>query len=139
MKNWPTKKKLLWVSLVLTVMGFLTTGLTMLKFWCGEGNYVCWDKFDFFGNLTLIFLPVFILSLITFWMREEVFRAWLRFAYWWIPLTILLVLMTKDRSGGFGIPDIVTRESISMIFSTLFLLISLILITYKSFSLRKKG
>lgn len=133
MKNLVTKKKLLWVSLVGVLIVPALGSIFSYDYCFAQGH--CPRLWEIIGSLTpifFLFIPLFLLSLITYWMHEEVFLAWLRFTYWWIPLTILLVLMTKDSSGGFGIPDILSRESVAMIFSALFLFISLILIIWKA-------
>ena len=132
------KKTVLAISLVGTVVGFLITGLTMLKFWCGPNGYACWDRLEFVGNLLLIFLPAFVFSIITYFLREEVFRAWLRFAYWWIPVSLVFIYLAGGWSGGgFGIPAVLDQEFVSLILSGLFLLISLLLIAYKYFASRR--
>ena len=134
-----TKKKVFWSSLGGVLLGFLITGTTMLTFWCGEGNYACWNKFEFPGHALLIFLPVFLFSVGTYFLREEVFRAWLRFAYWWIPLSLVMIyLAAGSGGGGWGIPNIYDQETFAVIFSGLFALISLILIAIKSLLLRRK-
>jgi len=132
------KKTVLAISLVGTVVGFLITGLTMLKFWCGPNGYACWDRLEFVGNLLLIFLPAFVFSIITYFLREEVFRAWLRFAYWWIPVSLVFIYLAGGWSGGgFGIPAVLDQEFVSLILSGLFVLISLLLIAYKYFASRR--
>ena len=132
------KKTVLAISLVGTVVGFLITGLTMLKFWCGPNGYACWDRLEFVGNLLLIFLPAFVFSIITYFLREEVFRAWLRFAYWWIPVSLVFIYLAGGWSGGgFGIPAVLDQEFVSLILSGLFVLISLLLIAYKYFDSRR--
>ena len=135
-----TKKKILFVSLIGTILGFLITGLPMLTFWCGAGNYTCWDRLEFVGNLLLIFLPLFLFSLITYKMRDEVFRTWLRFAYVWIPVSLVFIYLAGGWSGGgFGIPNVLDQESVSIIFAGLFALISLLLIVWKWFATRRPG
>lgn len=52
----------------------------------------------FFTLLPL--LPVFFLSLVTYFMREEVFRAWWRFARWWVLVIIVITLLLNNASGG---------------------------------------
>lgn len=109
----------------------------MLRFWCGPSNYECWDRLEFAGNLILIFLPILIISLITYLLREEVFRAWLKFAYWWIPVSLAFIYLAGGSSGGgFGMPNVFDQEFVSIIFSGLFFIISLILIIWKHFSTR---
>ena len=101
------KKTVLAISLVGTVVGFLITGLTMLKFWCGPNGYACWDRLEFVGNLLLIFLPAFVFSIITYFLREEVFRAWLRFAYWWIPVSLVFIYL----AGSSFLPFLTKNSS----------------------------
>ena len=86
-----------------------------------------------------ISLPLFILSLITYFLKEQVFRTWLHFAYWWIPLSLLFVYIASQSSGGgFGIPNVFDTESVSIIFSVLFFIISILLIFIKSFITKSK-
>lgn len=84
--------------------------------------------------LFLFFLPLFLLSLITYKMRKEIFEKFRSFAMWWIPLMIFLVLLAPQNDSSL-IPIDKGRVSFGM--SILFLLISLILITWKWFALRK--
>ena len=135
-----TKKKVFWASLMGVAIVPVVGSIFSYDYCFVQGRCPhLWGAIESATPIFFLFLPLFLLSLITYWMREEVFRAWLRFAYWWIPLTILLVLMTEDGSGGFGVPSIITKESVSMIFSGLFLIISLLLIAQKSYQLRKEN
>jgi hypothetical protein len=86
-------------------------------------------------TLFLFSLPLLIFSLITYKMREEVFRSWLHFAYWWIPLSIVLTLLTPDGSGSWGIPTI-DSEFVAIVFASLFTLISLLIIVWRYFRTR---
>jgi hypothetical protein len=72
-------------------------------------------------------------------MREEVFRSWLHFAYWWVPLSIILTLITPDGSGGWGIPNLISPEIVAITFSSLFAIISLIIIIWKYFATRRSS
>lgn len=54
----------------------------------------------FFTFLPL--LPIFLLSLITYKMREEVFRAWWGFARWWVLVIIAVTLFLQNAGGGGG-------------------------------------
>lgn len=134
-----TKVKAVWIGVVGSAVGFLITGSTMLTFWCGVGNYSCWKYFDFPGTVSWLFIPILFLSLITYFLQEEVFRAWLHFAYWWIPLSLVMIYLAAGTSGGgFGMPNVFDQEFVSMIFASLFAIISLILILTKSLLLRGK-
>lgn len=52
----------------------------------------------------IFFTPLFFLfSLITYKMRDEVFRAWWGFARWWAPVIIVVTLLLENAGGGGGI------------------------------------
>ena len=60
---------------------------------------------DPLGLIFFIFLPLIptlFLSLITYRMKDEVFRAWWRFARWWVPVIIAVTLFVQNAGGGGG-------------------------------------
>ena len=83
--------------------------------------------------LFIISLPLFLLSLITYKMRDEVFAVWFRFSRVWFPLTLFLVIISPEY-GNSLLP--VEKDSVSFFMSLLFLLISLTIIIKKYFSLK---
>lgn len=91
------------------------------------------SRFDY-KNL---FLPLFIsslaliFSLVTYYLPESVFRAWVTFAKWWVPLQILLVLLVPESSGGFFVV-IFDKQFATIVLSALFTVISLGIIIWKS-------
>ena len=91
-------------------------------------------QYDSFAITTLCFLPLLLFCIITYFLREEIFLAWRNFAFVWIPLSIIITAITPDASGSFQVID---KEFVAIIFSGLFVLISLILVAYKFFSLKK--
>ena len=67
------------------------------------GNYVgCFDKFSESAAVLLlsISIPLLLLSLITYRMKDEVFRAWWGFARWWVPVIIVVTLLLENAGGG---------------------------------------
>ena len=138
-----TKKKVFWGSLIGVIVY-----LILVIFWQSlhtfcftEGH--CWKLWNVFKSIAdlLHFLPIiFLLSLITYFLREEIFRAWLHFAYFWIPISLFFVYLASGSSGGgFGIPNVFDQESVSIIFSGLFAVISLVIIIIKSLFFKKKS
>jgi len=81
-----------------------------------------------------IFFPIFILSLITYKMRDTIFQSWLKFAYFWVLLTIILTILAPEYDSSFVS---LTKGLVSFTLSAIFLLISLIIIIIKSFSSKK--
>ena len=58
---------------------------------------------DVFGLIMFSFaplLPVFILSLITYRLKDEVFQAWWNFARWWVIVIIAVTFLLENASGG---------------------------------------
>src|SRR3989338_106734 len=107
------------------------------------GTYKLFGKYSV-GNCPLIihniiiellpFVAVFILSLITYKMRDQVFHSWLKFAYFWVLLTIILTILAPEYDSSFVS---LTKGLVSFTLSAIFLLISLIIIIIKSFSSKK--
>jgi hypothetical protein len=93
---------------------------------------------DFFGEIAAVLSPVvllFLFSIITYKMNGEVYKTWIWFARWWIPMTMFFVLITQESSNMLFSWS---NKSTAGFLSLLFLVISLILIIYKSLKLRGK-
>ncbi|TRZ53368.1 hypothetical protein D4R99_00930 [bacterium] len=136
-----TKKKIFWISLI----GFVPFTLLFifrdsLYDYCFAGGHCWqfWDSLDIIGAILFIFPFVFLFSLITYFLREEVFQAWLRFVKWWIPLSILLVLIMPDGQGGGYMPSLIDKQTIAFLMSSIFIFVSTVKIISKSIELRKK-
>ena len=131
-----TKKSLLWFS-------GLLTGLVIL--WDYVGNYkLCGGEVEvtcahFLGNIELIFflvIPIFIFSLITYWMRNEVFSIWLKFTYFWIPVSVIAIILTPETTGSLFEID---KGFISLVFSALFVILSILIIIISNLLNRRKS
>ena len=111
------------------------TGLLMLQQACDyEAHGLCWKYWSLIGMLgeyLMISVPLFILSLVAYFLREETFRAWLKFVYIWIPLTMLAIFMAPEYGHPF-LP--ITKGSIAGVSSLLFVFISVSIMIFKSFS-----
>ncbi|MHB1316562.1 MAG: hypothetical protein ACYCZW_01760 [Minisyncoccota bacterium] len=71
----------------------------------GDGTKYCnYSSFDVpeWVSLMSLFLggSLFILSIITYKMKEEVFRSWWNFARWWAPVIIVVTFLLENASGG---------------------------------------
>ena len=82
-----------------------------------------------------IFIPLFLFSLITYKMREEVYQAWFRFVCWWIPLSVLLIFIAPEYSHDWLYP--IEKGSVALLTSAIFLIVSLLIIVAKYISLRR--
>jgi hypothetical protein len=93
------------------------------------------DYRPFFLTLT-IFPILFLLSIISFFIREQVFKLWLKFVYVWVPLSMILVFIMPDYGSPFMR---INKPNTSLAMSGLFLIISLVIIISKSIKLKKTG
>jgi uncharacterized protein (DUF983 family) len=130
------KRNTLLASLVMGALFFVMP--LFISVWCGQYDYICQDSFEPFFSVALIFLPVLLFSLITYKMREEVSRAWIRLVYIWIPISIFLTLITHKSGGGWGVGISWEKGTTAALSSSLFFFISLIIIIYKYFAVRQK-
>lgn len=94
MKNLLTKKNILILSLSGTILVVLFGMLGMES--CYR-NTTCkmfrdWLSFESFSS-SILFLPLFLFSLITYRMRDEIFETWVKFTLWWSGVTIILVIL----------------------------------------------
>jgi len=73
---------------------------------------------------TFIFIPLFILSLITYKMRDEVFYAWWNFARWLVPVIIVatfLVNMMPSNHGFFNMDALIYLLVLAPLYAILIL------------------
>ncbi|MDO8241170.1 MAG: hypothetical protein Q7T51_04290 [Candidatus Moranbacteria bacterium] len=133
-----SKKSVLWISGI-AGGAFVFLLLALLYNFCGAYRGICKETFGF---IVYPFSPlpfVFLLSLITYKMRDEVFQAWWRFARWFVPVIMLVTFLinSQGRSGGMGISGAIS-SSFNMliigIFYAVFIVTSLVKImsVYKS-------
>lgn len=57
---------------------------------------------QFIAFLSFFLLPLFLLSILTYRMKDEVFRVWWNFARWWVPVIIGVTLFVQNAGGGGG-------------------------------------
>ena len=135
------KKNILLVSFVCTL------ALTILFFVAGSqfcyASNSCSDFFIRFHPFVLadfLFIApaVFLLSLLTYFLRDEIFQTLLFFAKIWVPLSVFLTLLTPETTGSSFVPYY-GRPHVALAMSVLFLVISLGLMIWKYDSLKAAG
>ena len=90
------------------------------------------------ASILVILFPVFsvaFLSLVTYFLREEIFQSWIFFAKWFVPLSVILTILTPETTGSAFVP-LWGRGAVTLMMSGLFLAISLIIILWKSLGTR---
>jgi hypothetical protein len=112
----------------------------------GNGTLPCGEPYtdkcaQIVGDIwiaTIIIIPVAIFSLLTYFLREEVFRAWFRFTYWWIPLSFIIVLFSSSRQPA-NIVGISDQAIFGVLTLGLYVLVSLSIVVLKYFTPRRSG
>lgn len=64
-------------------------------------NDGCANTLHLFFQIFLPTLPLFVFSLVTYFLPKRVFKMWFRFAVVWIPLSIILIAFTPEYAGDF--------------------------------------
>lgn len=126
------------------VLIFSGVGAAVLVIWDVIGNFKlcgsvwgdCVDMLADVETMLLPIIPLFILSLITYKMREEVFGAWWKFARVFVPLSILAILIAPSYTHNWIFP--IVKGTIALTSAVLFVIISLVLIVWQSVKERKR-
>lgn len=131
------------IVLVISIIGTLVLGLLAYLEKIGFYHFHPWTAYILgllyvIGPSLFLFPIILIFSLITYKMNDGVFKLWLKFTYIWIPLTIILPILTPIGGGGGYVLSIDNKASVWLIMSVLFFIISLIIILAKSLSSKKQ-
>lgn len=132
-----TKKIALIISTLIGA-GFLILEPIKTSTICGKGNTSCVDQIFSATMIFFVFPFVFFFSLITYFLPDTVFRGWSKFVVWWVPLQMLLVAITPESAPG-ALVDLLPQQTVAILLSGLFAIISLIIIVWKYISFRLSG
>lgn len=137
MKTLVTKKNILILSLFGTIFLVL---LGMLGIESCYRNTTCKMFRDLLSfeslSSSILFLPLFLFSLITYKMRDEIFEIWVKFALWWAGATIILVLLAPANDPSL-LP--ITKSVIALASTAVFTIISAALVLWKRSMLKGKN
>jgi hypothetical protein len=106
-------------------------GLCEIKYCAEPFDELLGEPLFFFSGITIIFL------LLLYFLPSSIFKAWKKFVYWFVPLSVILIaFVPADGSGAFmpG-PD---REIAIWLFASLYALIGMLLISVKWIAVHKK-
>ncbi len=129
-----SKKNLFIISLIGALLFLLFLFAKKLGL-CVLINASCTEAFDPIAENLSVFIPLFFLSLITYKMRDGVYRAWIRVVYVAIPLSMLLIFLAPEYSTDWMFP--IEKGTVAFFSSALFVAISLVIIAWKYLSSRE--
>ena len=74
--------------------------------------------------------------LIIFWMREEVYRTWVKIALWLLAISMVLILLAPNaQTGGFGPQISFGKPDVALFTSATLVIVSVITIGWKYWTL----
>jgi len=107
-KNLLTKKKVFWVSLTFAALLLLWDYIGNVKLCTLGGRENDYHCLNTISDFELVFFPVLslaLLSIFTYFMRDEIFSTWIKFAKWWVPLSMIAIFFApEDIPGSFSVP-----------------------------------
>lgn len=86
------------------------------------------------GQPLLIFSVVTSLLLISFpFVRVNTFSSWLKFAFWWLPLSAVVIYIASSGENSWMPLYSYSQGEVAVFMAGLFTLISLVIIVWKQF------
>lgn len=128
------KKIVLIISFIFSLFLFIIS-IKGTYYYCGGVYGICVEMFHLFSLVFFPILSLFLFSLVTYFMREEIFQVWWKFARVWIPLSMIAIILAPSYASDFMFP--VDKGRVAFFASSLFLLTSLILIIRTKWKLQK--
>ena len=125
--NWFTRKRMLTFSLIIVILYFVSYFNRTLGMPDFYKNFCCID--DRRLNLFLIFIPIFIFSIILSRLGESKFEKWKKFTFIYLIIYLTVYFLSPTQGDGY---IWLQRETISFFGAISYSAISIVLIIYKS-------
>ena len=129
-----TKKKVLLISISLSLILLAIDQIGTYRL-CSQDDTCALYLATLVRTLLLVF-PLALLSLATYFLRDEIFFIWMRFARWFIPISIFLILISPNNKTDWMFPN--DKGHVSFYLSILFLGISILIVLIKSLQVYRK-
>ncbi|MEX1112523.1 MAG: hypothetical protein WEC84_03600 [Candidatus Andersenbacteria bacterium] len=134
-------KKIIRNLFAMSVVAFIIAVLMMLP--CDpQRNYVCEGKFSDTVGQPLMggSAALFLIFLVLFFLPSIYFKAWLKYAAWFIPVAVVWISMTSTScGGGFGLSMCLDKELATWWSSGIYVVFSFIVIGATSLVNRKRS
>ncbi|MFA5877241.1 MAG: hypothetical protein WC880_02670 [Candidatus Paceibacterota bacterium] len=122
----------------------LGISLEYVAYWCVYSVGVCYgslvhQSFDFIKPLYIFSLAILPITLVLCFVSSLIFKSWLKFAMWWVPLSILVIVVTPVTNNSWMPLYSFVKEDVAWFMGGVFVVISLGIIVWKTLSLRKKN
>lgn len=131
------------IQFIPVLLALATVGFRHFSVWCISPENFCYrttidQTFLYTVNPIYFFAVAFLpIAVILIFVSRQIFQSWSRLAMWFVPLSLFVILVTPVTSNSWMPLFFISREEISWYLGILFSIISLILVIYKYFSLRR--
>lgn len=121
---------------------FVAAGIALrnLAFWCTDilescsiSNFLKIIFSDFIIPTYLFSFVALLPTLVLCFVARGTFKAWLRFAMWWLPLSAILIAITPSTSNSWMPLYFIGKDTVTLVMAGLFSIISLGIIAWKQF------
>lgn len=98
----------------------------------------CLQVADIMATIFLPVIPFFIFVCLTYFMRKEIYGAWIKFGVLMLGTAMLLTAVTPNSvSGGFGPQILIDSSDVALLTSVIFVIVSIVVI-YRAYSQTRK-
>ena len=120
--NWFSKTKLL-------VLSFVLGGLAIFLGFISSTKQCFLGYKQSIAYTLLIFVPVFLLAIFFYFSRESSFASWRKFLGWWIPISLILVILSPHSPADLS-P--IYKKTVVLFMGGGLVVVSLFLLIFKS-------
>lgn len=127
------------IQFIPAALSIVFIAFSYLGFACAESKQCFassffWDNtFSFLEPMQIYLWAVLAPFIIAIFVKETVFKSWLRLATWFVPLALIIIFITPVTSNSWMPIFFISREEIAWYLGILFSIISLVLIIWKWF------
>src|SRR3989338_2136068 len=77
--------------------------------------------------LVVFAIPLFILTLLIYFLNDVIYRSWFLFVRWWILFSIISTAVAPTYSHDWMVP--IEKGNVTLLMSSIFVVVSIIIIT----------
>lgn len=131
-----TKRNVLLAVVIFVVIFFISVFSREISI-CPSFSYSsCAEFFDAFAAIIFSIISLFVFSLITFKMRDEVYQTWWKFASVVTALSMFAILISPSNSSNWMFP--IEKGNVAALSSLTFIISNILVISFKYNSLKRK-
>src|ERR1051325_9431162 len=134
-----TKKVITFASGLIVAVFLILDSIGTFRLCGGKVYGSCMESLHSSLGIFLPVFPFFIFAVIAYFLREEVYKTWVRVALVWLAISMILIAITPDITpGGFGPQISFGKSDVALLTSGASVIISIVTIAWKYFSPRKR-